>query len=143
MTTSTAKPRVHYDCGKCPAYCCSIYERVEVKKRDLQRLARHFGLTAEAAERRFTKRYGEERVLRRQVDPVLGRACKFLNLETRGCTIYEARPEVCRAYPGRPRCGYYDVLQFEKETQGEPDVLPLFQITFRTPKPRSARDAKG
>jgi uncharacterized protein len=131
MTTSKAKPRIYYDCRKCPAYCCSIYERVEVKKRDLQRLARHFGLTLQAAERRFTKRYGKERILRRQVDPLLGRACRFLDLETRGCTIYEARPEVCRDYPGRPRCVHFDVLQFEQETQGDPDVLPLVQITFR------------
>lgn len=137
MTTkSKAKPRVDYDCTKCPAFCCSIYERVEVKPRDLQRLARHFGLSVAAAERRFTKRYGDkERVLRRQVDPLLGRTCKFLNLETRGCTIYEARPQVCREYPGRKSCGYYDVLQFERETQGDPDVLPLIQITFRTRKP--------
>jgi len=132
-TNDKATPRAAYDCTKCPAYCCSIYERVEVKKRDIQRLARHFGLTIPAAERRFTKLYGKERILRRQADPLLGRACRFLNLETRGCTIYEARPQVCRDYPGRPRCGYYDVLQFERETQSEgDDVLPLVQITFRS-----------
>ncbi|KYF58835.1 YkgJ family cysteine cluster protein [Sorangium sp. So ce315] len=135
-TTLKAKRRVSYDCSKCPAYCCSIYERVEVTPRDLRRLARHFGLTLEAAEQRFTKRYNDERILRRQSDPVLGRVCRFLDLTTRGCTIYEARPEVCRDYPGRPRCGYYDVLQFERETQDDADVMPLVQITFR-PRPRT------
>ena len=39
------QPRVYFDCSKCPAYCCSVYERVQVSKRDLNRLARHFGLT--------------------------------------------------------------------------------------------------
>jgi uncharacterized protein len=131
-TTLKAKPRVTYDCTKCPAFCCSIYERVEVKPRDLQRLARYFGVSVEVAEQRYTKRYENERILRRQADPLLGRVCRFLNLETRGCGIYEARPDVCREYPGRPRCSYYDVLQFERETQGDPDVIPLVQITFRS-----------
>jgi Fe-S-cluster containining protein len=131
MTTKLSKkPRAHYDCTNCPAYCCSIYERVAVKQRDLRRLARHFGLTHEAAKDRFTKLHGRERVLRRQKDPILGRACMFLDVETRGCTIYEARPEVCRDYPGRPRCGYYDVLEFERETQGDRSVVPLVQISF-------------
>lgn len=53
-TTLKAKRRVSYDCSKCPAYCCSIYERVEVKRRDLLRLARHFGVTADVAARRYT-----------------------------------------------------------------------------------------
>src|SRR5256885_8235859 len=34
----------YYNCSKCPAYCCSIYERVQVTKRDIRRLANHFGV---------------------------------------------------------------------------------------------------
>jgi uncharacterized protein len=142
-TTSKAKPRLHYDCSKCPAFCCSIYERVEVKKRDLQRLARHFGVSVEVAEQRYTKRYGKERILRRQSDPLLGRVCRFLDLETRGCTIYEGRPDVCRDYPGQPRCGYYDVLQFERKTQDDPDVIPLVQLTFRSKRLKAESGSKG
>ncbi len=129
---NTPKPRVAYDCAKCPAYCCSIYERVEVKPRDIRRLARYFGVTEEVAERRYTKRSGEgeERVLRRKKDPLLGQTCMFLNQETRGCGIYEGRPQICREYPGRPRCSYHDMIQFERETQNDPDVLPLIQIRF-------------
>jgi len=56
-------PLPTYDCTKCPAYCCSIYERVQVTKRDVQRLAKHFGVTFEIAEQRFTRRYNDERVL--------------------------------------------------------------------------------
>lgn len=133
-TTVSATKRVKFDCAKCPAFCCSIYERVAVTKRDLTRLARHHGLTMDAASKRFTKAYGKERVLRRQKDPVLGTACRFLDPETRGCTIYLARPTVCREYPGETRCGYYDVLQFERRVQEDPDVMPLIQITFR-PRP--------
>ena len=73
-------PRVHFDCNKCPAFCCSIYERVAINKRDLNRLAKHFGETPEVAARRHTKIHKEsgERVLKRANDPLLGESCKFL-----------------------------------------------------------------
>ena len=32
-----------YSCLKCPAYCCT-YENIGVGKRDVKRLAKHFGL---------------------------------------------------------------------------------------------------
>lgn len=130
MSTSATKPRLTYDCTKCPAYCCSIYERVIVSQSDIRRLARHFGVTVKEAERRFTKANGKERILRRQKDPIMGSACRFLDTDTRGCTIYEGRPQICRDYPGRTRCGYYDILSFEKETQDDPGVIPLVQIKF-------------
>jgi uncharacterized protein len=129
--TATSEPRHQYDCKKCPAYCCSIYGRVQVSDRDLKRLARHLDLGIKETEQRYTKWNDDERVLRRRKDELLGESCKFLDPETRGCTIYEGRPQVCRDYPGRRRCTYYDVLTFEQETQEDPDVLPLVQITFK------------
>jgi len=130
MATIEAKP-AYYNCAKCPAYCCSIYERVQVTARDLKRLAKHFAVDLETAGRRFTTRYEGERVLRRKADPIFGKACKFLNPETRQCTIYHARPLVCREFPARARCAYYDLLTFERSQQGDDTVLPLVQITFR------------
>ena len=130
--TSTDDPnRSYYDCTKCPGYSCSIYERVQVTRRDVNRLAEHFGFTFEAAAQRFTKLNGKERILRRKADPIFGQACKFLDPETRRCTIYHARPGVCREYPGRVRCAYYDLLQFERVHQADNTVVPLVQITFR------------
>lgn len=131
MTSTDDQARSYYDCAKCPGYCCSIYERVQVTKRDLNRLAAHFSLTVEAAAERFTKLHGKERVLRRKADPIFGKACRFLDPETRRCTIYHARPAVCREYPARARCAYYDLLQFERIQQDDKDVVPLVQITFR------------
>ncbi len=126
------QPRVYFDCSKCPAFCCSVYERVGVTTRDIKRLAKHFGVTAEVAQKRYTKMYSGDRVLRRtNTDPIFGRACQFLNPETRGCTIYHARPAICREYPARSRCAYYDLLQFERQQQDDPNVIPLVQITFR------------
>ena len=126
------KPRVYYDCVACPAFCCSVYERVQVTKRDIRRLAKHFGVTEEFATARYTKMYQGERVLRRKHDDLFGQACRFINPETRGCGIYHARPAVCREYPTSKRCTYYDLFKFEREQQDDPDVLPLVQITFKS-----------
>jgi Fe-S-cluster containining protein len=102
-----------------------------VTKRDVQRLAKHFGVTYEIAEQRFTRRYKDERVLRRKADPIFGQACKFLNPETRQCTIYHARPAVCHEFPTTKRCAYYDLIEFERTQQDDPDVVPVVKITFR------------
>jgi Fe-S-cluster containining protein len=137
------QPRIYFDCSKCPAFCCAIYERVQVSKRDLNRLAKYFELTVEATTERYTKMHSGERVLRRKKDPIFGQACQFLDRETRGCTIYHARPEVCREYPNRTRCAYYDLLQFEREQQDDINVLPLVQITFRKVEKKVVKDQHG
>lgn len=137
------QPRVYFDCSKCPAFCCAIYERVQVTKRDINRLAKYFGVTVETATERYTKMHTKERVLRRKKDPLFGMACQFLDHETRGCTIYHARPAVCREYPDRSRCVYYDVLQFERAQQDDINVLPLVQITFRQVEKKVVSDQNG
>lgn len=129
-----ARLPVFYNCDRCPAYCCS-YPRIPVQPDDVKRLARYFDLAPESAARKFTKKGGEpgERILRHLPDPVFGTACRFLDRETRVCTVYEARPGVCREYPGRVRCGYYDFLCFERQAQEDPDFVPT---TWNEPKKR-------
>lgn len=133
-TITDDKKRIYYDCTKCPAYCCSIYDRVQVSARDLKRLAKHFGISEETAAQRHTKMYKKERILRRKKDPIFGLACKFLDPETRRCTIYNGRPSVCRSFPDKTHCAYYDLIQFERNLQDDPNVVPVVQITFREPK---------
>ena len=130
-TVKDSQPRTLFDCGKCPAFCCSVYERVQTNRRDVARLARYFGISYAAAERRYTRLREGERVLKRVSDRVLGEACMFLDQETRRCTIYHARPGTCRAYPGTTRCAYYDLLQFERRQQGDDTVVPVVRITFQ------------
>ena len=130
-TIKDDQPRVHFDCNKCPAFCCSIYERVAVTKRDINRLAKHFGVTPEEAERRYTTDYDGERVLKRVKDAIFEKTCAFLDQKTRGCSIYHARPGVCRSYPGRSRCAYYDLLRFERVQQGDEGVVPRVTFVFR------------
>jgi hypothetical protein len=120
--------RISYDCSKCPGYCCS-YPRIEVKDRDVERLAKHHGLSFEQAERKFTRWYasdeGRERILRHQKDSIYGSICRFFDTDARRCTIYAARPTVCRQYPNGSKCGYYDFIRFERKHQDDPDFVPL------------------
>lgn len=128
---SKKKPRPQFDCDKCPAFCCSIYERVAVTPKDLRRLAKHFKLSLEETKKRYTKMWTDEMILKRKFDPVLQTTCQFLDVKTRGCTIYHARPEACRDYPARSKCAYYDLLKFEQRHQDDPSVIPLIRIDFQ------------
>ena len=115
--------RVLYNCDNCPAYCCS-YESIGVSASDIRRLARHFDITISAAKKRFIKKDGEtgEPILRHHRDEVFGSVCRFLDRETRRCTVYKARPRVCRQHPGSGRCGYYDFLCAERHLQEDPEI---------------------
>jgi Fe-S-cluster containining protein len=128
---SGEKKRLHYDCTKCIAFCCSIYERVEVSDLDIKRIATHFGVSVEEAIRKYTTIVDQSRSLKRTKDPLFGKSCKFLHPRSRGCTIYEARPKTCREYPGRTRCAYYDALRFERTIQDDPTIIPIVRLVHR------------
>ena len=117
--------KVLYDCEACPAYCCS-YPRIIVEDKDMKRLAKYFGISKREARRKFTKK-GEdpgERILRHKKDEIYGTACRFLDRDTRECTIYEGRPSICRDYPGLRRCGYWEFLKFERKLQEDDEFIP-------------------
>ena len=109
-----------YNCKNCPGYCCS-YPVIELEKRDVQRLAKHHKLTFDQARAKFTKKaHGRAYAMRRKKDVHFGKICRFFDTEKRCCTIYTARPAVCRSFPGEGRCGYYDFLMFERRSQSDP-----------------------
>ncbi|MGI9520624.1 MAG: YkgJ family cysteine cluster protein [Hyphomicrobiaceae bacterium] len=111
---------VSYDCLNCPGYCCS-YPVIQLTKRDVARLARHHGITPAQAAAKFTKAdHGHKRIMKRKKDEHFGRICRFFDTEARRCTVYQARPEICRAFPNEERCGYYDFLEFERRHQDDP-----------------------
>jgi uncharacterized protein len=116
----------HYSCHKCPAYCCT-YTEIEVNTRDIDRLARHFGLSYSEAEERFTKPDSKNkiRMLRHKKDNIFASTCMLLDQEKRRCTVYHARPGVCRKYPDSRRCGYYEFLKFEREQQDDKELVAL------------------
>jgi hypothetical protein len=118
--------RTTYSCLKCPGYCCS-YSEIEITRRDIERLARYFGIDFRQAEARYTKYDVKKatRMLRHRKDTVFESTCVLFDQLKRRCTVYEARPGVCRKYPDAPRCGYYDFLTFEREQQGDPEFVAL------------------
>ena len=125
-----------YDCGDCPAICCTVYEAVSVDDADARRLARHLGLTPAAFVALATRRGPRgETILRRKPDLAsgTGECCAFLDTQTRRCKVYDARPEVCRDFPAEKareggRCAYYDLLRYVRRESGDPDRVPLVQI---------------
>lgn len=122
------KPRKPlYDCARCPGYCCS-YARIAVTDFDIARLARHFDIAPEDARERFTYRYRtadlDEQLLRHRKDHVFASTCRFFDQDLRRCTVYAARPGVCRKYPEDHRCGYWEFLKFERVQQGDEEFIP-------------------
>jgi uncharacterized protein len=114
-----------YDCSKCPGYCCS-YPQITLVKADVARLARHFGLPFEQAERKFTRSaFGEKWVLRRQKDEHFGRICRFFDRKKRNCSIYKSRPKICRTFPNEKKCGYYEFLSWERRHQEDPAYVAV------------------
>lgn len=118
--------RVNFSCKKCPAYCCT-YDEIAVTRRDIERLARHHGIEPAEAEERFTRAGSAkgERLLLTAEDTVFDIACVFLDRGKRACGVYEARPAICRDFPGGSRCGYYDFLKFERLHQDDPQFIAL------------------
>ena len=118
--------RANYSCKKCPAFCCT-YSDIPVSARDIERLARHFGLGYGVAEERFTKADPKTKLrqLRHRKDTIFDSTCMFLDQEKRRCTVYESRPGVCRTYPESKHCGYYDFLRFERAHQADPEFIAL------------------
>jgi Fe-S-cluster containining protein len=114
---------VMYNCSKCPGYCCT-YKTIDVTKKDIARLAKHFGVTYDQAKTKYTKLVYGDLSLRHQKDHIFRRACLFFDTDKRRCTVYEARPAVCRRYPESRRCGYYDFLASERRRQCDDDFIP-------------------
>lgn len=112
-----------YNCSKCPGYCCS-YPLIALTRKDVARLAEHFDLSFEATRTKFTKeQHGEKYAMRRKKDEHFGYICQFFDTENRRCTVYKARPSICRNFPGSGRCGYYDFLSFERKAQKDPEFV--------------------
>ena len=80
----------------------SLFERVDETMDVLKRIGRpNFGLTYEQTARKYTRYDKGEKALalRRQKDRHYGHICKMFDTKKRQCTVYEARPGVCRDYP--------------------------------------------
>ncbi len=91
--------RVPLDCLRCPAFCCKVGGYVEATARDVVRLARFLGLTRrEFLTKHAVKLTTDQAFLKgRTVIKSGDNTCQVLGADHR-CTVYAARPEVCREY---------------------------------------------
>jgi uncharacterized protein len=116
-----------FNCEKCPGYCCS-HGRIAVTEYDIRRLAKHAGLSESAARKKFTYHYKtkdiDEQIMRHHKDSIYKSVCSLFDRKKRQCTVYEARPNVCRKYPYGNQCGYYDFLHFERTHQDDEKFIP-------------------
>ena len=113
-----------YNCKKCPGYCCS-YPLIALDKRDVERLAKHFGLTFRQAKAKFTvERWGHKYSMRRKADKIFGGVCRFFDTEKRSLHRLRGAPLALPQLPGG-RCGYYDFLGFERRAQEDPEFIAI------------------
>ena len=108
-----------FDCNECPGYCCA-YPVIQVTRADASRLAKKLGLTVNDVIKEYTRKESPRvRSIKQSKDPILKtKTCVFLDKKTRKCTVYHARPQICRDHPGS-RCEWYDRLQIEKAMAGK------------------------
>jgi uncharacterized protein len=81
----------HIDCTAC-ANCCRV-ATTQLSERDIERLARHLGLTVTDFLREYTSESVEEgRILKRTDN-----GCIFLDGNL--CSVYDVRPQTCELFP--------------------------------------------
>ncbi|NOD95315.1 YkgJ family cysteine cluster protein [Ruegeria sp. HKCCD4884] len=119
----------NYDCSKCPGFCCT-YDEIDLLAPDVTRLCSHLDISEEKLISKYTKfgmfsgRSQYPLKLKHKVDRVYKKICVFFDQDLRVCTVYDARPKACRAYPHGDRCGYYDFLSFERNLHSDEDHIP-------------------
>ena len=106
------------DCLACPSFCCYM-GYVSVSPEDVGRLAEFLHLTPKEFERRHVidRSPAGEPLIKRGLQ-----VCQFLG-EDRRCSVYDARPERCRAYHCWEATGdalvVYELAAFVQESLAE------------------------
>jgi len=80
------------DCTQC-ANCCRVTE-VGITDRDIQKLAKFLGMTAQEFVDQYTQLDAENKLILKRSDE---EGCVFLNGNL--CSVYEARPHNCANFP--------------------------------------------
>lgn len=81
-----------FSCQRC-GHCCHGKGGIIVSPKDLERLCHFFELSAEDFLKKYTKDSQKPHLITGEDD-----FCLFFK-EGVGCSIHEARPDVCRAWP--------------------------------------------
>ena len=98
MEKKPSAPRAHsdlqaFDCRRC-GECCQGEGGIVVGPRDLPRLCAHLHMEAD----KFIRFYGYRRNAKIKIRTGPDNYCIFF-LPGTGCSVHEARPDICRAWP--------------------------------------------
>ena len=95
MTTKWYREGLRFECTQCGKCCSGQPGFVWVNQEELQTLAEHLEMELEDFKDRFARRVGARYSLKEYPDG----DCIFLDPESRGCLVYDARPVQCRTWP--------------------------------------------
>ncbi len=88
------KEGLRFDCTRC-GRCCRGPGNVWISDSEIEALARLTGRSVEAFRKIQVRRLGGRELVLRQKR---NRDCVFWD-ESKGCSVYSARPQQCRSYP--------------------------------------------
>ena len=92
------------DCANCCKTMSPTYTR-----RDVQRIARHLGLTEKAFRRKWLYKDKSGDWMN------VNQPCQFLDTETNMCGIYEVRPRDCAGFPHHTKKRMVDYMHMYKQ----------------------------
>lgn len=124
MAKKTKETKVTYDCSRCQM-CCS-YPEIRIKSAEIKVMAKAEGLKPDQFKGKYLDRTDDARgwQFKHKKHPIYGSICVF-QMGAKGCSRYDVRPSVCRDYPGKPSCGFYDFLAEMREHTQNPDYYPV------------------
>ncbi len=113
-------------CNYCPGYCCYRLEGsvLLLTATDINRLARHFGLTDGEVRSRYIENRNTFKVKE-------DGACIFQanDTMTKRCTIHPARPDQCRRFPYGKQCPYLEREDLLEQIQPRIEEVLFSQLS--------------
>jgi len=92
------KDGLSFNCTQCGDCCTGAPGYVWVSPEEIKELAKVTGESStDDFERKYVMKVGNRKSLKEL--PQANFDCVFLDPETRGCMVYEARPQQCRTWP--------------------------------------------
>lgn len=89
------KDGLRFSCTQCGNCCTGAPGYVWVNAEECAALAAQLGLSIDDFNSKYVRQIG----IRKSLIERPNGDCIFFNQETRGCTVYEARPRQCRTWP--------------------------------------------
>jgi Fe-S-cluster containining protein len=87
--------QLDFQCKRC-GICCQVADPIDIYPKDIRRLSSHFNISIGEAVDEYTIPHPTEPDLRAFKASA---PCRFYDEAQSGCSIYQARPMVCRCSP--------------------------------------------